>query len=124
VPNTTPATTNDDTTENWEQRYAGLQKVLAKRDTELTTAQAALDALRAEHEQADADLATYRQRDVDASEEEQARTQYEALRERFEAEPPTPVGNNQQRPARGWEDGSESAYAERERAGTSMGWPI
>jgi hypothetical protein len=108
--------------ENWEQRYLGLQKVVAKRDEALNTKQAELDALRAEHEAATTRLNDYAQRDVDASEEEQARQQYELLRERFE-ETPTPVGNNQARPAQGWEDATER-YAERERTGTDSGFPI
>jgi hypothetical protein len=87
--------------DDWQSRYAGLQKVLSKRDTELTTANASLDQLRKEHEQAVADLATYRQRDVDASEEDDARRQYESLRARFEEAPPKPVGNN---PTGGWTD--------------------
>ncbi len=90
--------------DNWEGRYAGLQKVLAKRDTDLTTATTELDRLRRrENTKAQAELDTYRQRDVDAGEEEQARQSYEALRARFEPEPPRPVGNN---PARSWADGS------------------
>ena len=124
MPDTTPPAESGDITDapqdNWEARYGGLQKVLAKRDTELTTATDELGRLRAEHEQAIADLATYRQRDVDASEDEQARQTYEQLRERFEAEPPKPIGNN---PARGWADGSDSRYADRERTGTGSGWP-
>jgi hypothetical protein len=125
VPDTTPPPADgDDNTpqENWEGRYAGLQKVLSKRDTELTTATTELDRLKAEHEQAIAELGTYRQRDVDASEEDLARQQYDALRARFEPDPPTPIGNNPQR--RGWEDGSGNSYAERERTGTGTGWPI
>jgi Skp family chaperone for outer membrane proteins len=124
----TPPANSGDTNapqENWEQRYLGLQKVVAKRDAELNTRQAELDALRAEHEAATNRLNDYAQRDVDATEEEQARQQYEALRERFEAEPPTPVGNNQQRTPRDWTDQNERAdYIERVREGTGMGWPI
>lgn len=123
--NTTPAPDSgeatEDATDNWEGRYAGLQKVLSKRDTELGTANAELDRLRAEHEQAIADLATYRQREVDASEEDLARQQYEDLKQRFEPEPPKPVGNN---PQGGWMDAARSEYAERSREGTgSEGWP-
>lgn len=90
----------ESTQENWEQRYVGLQKVLAKRDTDLTDRQAALDALRAEKEAADLELAEYRQARVDASEKEAARTQYEQLRERFAAEerPPAPISNAAPRP--------------------------
>jgi hypothetical protein len=133
VTDTTPSPDSGDITnaqENWEGRYAGLQKVLAKRDTELTTANTSLDALRTEHEQALADLATYRQRDVDASEEEQARAQYESLKARFGAEEThTPVGNNAARgnaPAaeNDWLSGNPSGYQSRERTGTGSGWPI
>lgn len=123
---TTPPPANGDTTneqDNWQERYGGLQKVLSNRDTELTTATAELDRLRAEHEQAIADLATYRQREVDTSEEDLARQQFEALKDRFEPNP-KPIGNNPARPARGWEDGSEKRYADRERTGTSQGFPI
>jgi hypothetical protein len=76
--------------------------------------------LQQEHEQTLAELATYRQRDVDASEEERARQQYEDLRKRFEPEPPTPIANQQ---ARGWEEGSATPFGARERTGTGGGWP-
>jgi hypothetical protein len=125
VPNdTTPPPADGDTNapqEDWQSRYTGLQKVVAKRDTDLTTATSELDRLRAEHEQTLAELGTYRQRDVDTSEEDAARQSYEALRARFEPDPPKPIGNN---PSRGWEDGSGARYAERERTGTGQGWPI
>jgi hypothetical protein len=127
VTDTTPSPDSGDSNtpqDNWEGRYAGLQKVLAKRDTELSTATAELDRLRTEHEQALTDLATYRQRDVDASEEEQARQQYEQLRERFEEAPPTPVGNNQQRTPASCADASDRSFIDRERTGTSAGYPI
>ena len=120
---TTPPPADGDinaTQENWEQRYLGLQKVVAKRDADLTTRQAELDALRAEHEAATTRLSEYDQKAVDVTEEEQARQQYEALRTRFEAEPPKPIGNNA---ARDWAGGSGERYAERERTGTSSGWP-
>lgn len=123
MPDTTPTPDTGDNTnapeDNWESRYGGLQKVLSKRDTELTTATSELGRLRAEHEQALADLNTYRQRDVDTSEDDNARQQFEQLKERFEPTP-KPVGNN---PQRGWEDGSAERYASRERTGTDSGWP-
>lgn len=111
--------TND--ADNWQGRYAGLQKVLAKRDSELSTANASLDQLRKESEQALADLDTYRQRDVDTSEEDLARQQFEALRTRFEAPAPTPIGNNA---ARDWTDSQSERYGDRERTGTSQGFPV
>lgn len=112
--------TND--ADNWQGRYAGLQKVLSKRDTELTTATTSLDQLRKEHEQALADLATYRQRDVDTSEEEQARQQFESLKARFETPPPKPIGNN---PKSGsWTDGraDDANWRERDRIDRGAGW--
>ena len=122
---TTPSSDSGDTTSpqdtSWESRYTGLQKVLSKRDSELTGATTELGKLQEEHAKTLAELSTYRQRDVDASEEENARQQFEALRARFEPEPSRPIGNN---PARDWTDGSGSRYAERERVGTSQGWPI
>jgi hypothetical protein len=129
VTDTTPSPADGDTTNTpqdnqWESRYAGLQKVVAKRDEALNTATAELDRLRAEHEAAQNELATFRQATVDASEEETARQQYEALKERFAEPNPKPIGNNPARPARGWEEGSEKRYADRERTGTSQGFPI
>ena len=124
---TTPSPDSGDittTSDDWQSRYVGLQKVVAKRDTELTTTQAELEQLRKEREQAQAELDTYRQRDVDASEEEQARQQYEALRTRFEEGPPKPVGNNAQRPAKGWEDGSDTSWTTRGHNGNGSGFPI
>jgi septal ring factor EnvC (AmiA/AmiB activator) len=126
VTNTTPSPDAGDTSnepqDNWEGRYAGLQKVLAKRDSELTTTAAELDNLRKEREQAQAELDTYRQRTVDASEEEQARQSYEALRARFEQAPPTPVGNN---PARSWADGSgDTNWRGRSHDGDGQGFPV
>ena len=121
---TPPANSGDNQTpqDDWQSRYAGLQKVVAKRDTELATATTSLDQLRKEHEQALADLATYRQRDVDAGEEEQAKAQYEALRMRFEQAPPTPVGNN---PARSWADGSgDTNWRGRSHDGDGQGFPV
>lgn len=124
VADTTPPPADGDITnaqENWESRYLGLQKVIAKRDTDLNTKQAELDALRAEHEAANTELAERRQRDVDTSEEDAARQQFEQLRERFDPAP-TPIGNS---PARDWLSGSEDAgYAQRERSGdSSTSWP-
>ncbi len=118
TPDSGEITDQQDTT--WESRYQGLQKVLSKRDGELSTATTELGQLKEERAKTIAELETYRQRDVDASEEDVARQQFDALRARFEPEPPKPVGNN---PARGWEAGSESRYAERERTGTGTGWP-
>jgi hypothetical protein len=106
---------------DWVAKYKGAQRVIAARDEALATSQTELDRLRSEHEKAIADLATYRQRDVDASEEDLARQQYDQLRQRFEPEPPKPIGNSQ---ARSWADGSGERYAERERTGTGSGWPI
>ncbi len=121
---TPPAESGDNQTpqDDWQGRYAGLQKVVAKRDTELTTANASLDQLRKEHEQALADLNTYRQRDVDASEEEQAKAQYESLRARFEAPPPTPIGNNPK--GTSWTDGREddANWRDRDRIDRGAGW--
>ncbi len=121
---TPPANSGDNQTpqDDWQSRYAGLQKVVAKRDTELTTANASLDQLRKEHEQALADLNTYRQRDVDASEEEQAKAQYESLRARFEAPPPTPIGNNPK--GTSWTDGREddANWRDRDRIDRGAGW--
>ncbi len=93
---TTPVEQKTDTTSHtgdWEQRYIGLQKVVEKRDAELAKRQAALDALKAEHEAATSQLNEYRQKDVDTSEEAAALAQYEQLRERFESPPPVPVSN-------------------------------
>jgi hypothetical protein len=131
VNDTTPPANsgNANTQDNWESRYSGLQKVLSKRDTELTTATSELDRLREEHAKLAEELDTYRQRDVDASEEEVARQQYEALRERFGTEEtPRPVGNNPTRSNVGmgddWLSGSDGGYASRERTGDGMGFPI
>jgi hypothetical protein len=101
---TTPSvdtTADNPTSENWEARYAGLQRVIAKRDESLHTATSELDALKAEKEALLTEVSDYRQSRVDADEEEKARIQYEALRERFEPAPPKPIGNN---PARDWAD--------------------
>ena len=78
--------------ENWEQRYIGLQKVVAKRDTELATRLAELDALRAEHEATLTQVNEFTQREVDDKEEEEARQQFESLRERFDPAP-KPIAN-------------------------------
>jgi hypothetical protein len=126
VPNdTTPAPEGDQSIapqENWEQRYLGLQKVLAQRDTALHTSTADLDALRAEHEAATAELAEHRQKVTDANEEETARQQYDQLRERFEPNPPTPMGSNPAVIGADWTSAG-GKYAERERTGTGTGWP-
>ena len=128
MPNdTTPAENgggepNDAPQDNWEQRYSGLQRVLAKRDEALATATADLDSLRATHDAAIAELETFRQRDAEANEEATARQTYEQLRERFEMQSvnPVPVGSN---PQRDWVD-VRGDYAERERTGTESGFPI
>ena len=128
---TTPSPDSGDsnTSDNWESRYAGLQKVLSKRDTDLTAAQAEADTLRKEREQVQAELEAYRQRDVDTSEEEQARQQYEDLKTRFEPENEKPIGNNASKANRGtdendWLTGSGNPYGSRERTGTGGGFPI
>lgn len=113
TPDTEPAAPQS---EDWARRYVGLQKVVAARDTELNTRQAALDALKAEHEAAITELNTYRQADVDKSEEETALRTYESLKERF-SPTPRPIGNNK---ARDWTD-SRPREAGPER---SPGFPV
>ena len=123
---TTPPADGGNITEpqdNWAARYVGLQKVVATRDADLHTANGQLDSLRKEHEQALARIAEYDQQAVDASEEEQAKAQYEALKTRFEQDPPKPVGNN---PQRTWADGSDddSSWGGRDRLGIDSGFPV
>jgi hypothetical protein len=123
---TTPAPGSGETNgtqDNWEQRYSGLQRVLAKRDETLAALTADLDRLKAEHAANDAELADFRQKTVDASEEEAARQTYEALRERFEREPPKPSGRNPPRVPE-WTDVREDTYAGRPRNGTGSGYPV
>ncbi len=110
MPDTTPIPSTDgtpeaadDAAENWSERYVGLQKVVAKRDSDLTATRAELDSLRAEKEAADLELAAFRQTTVDASEAEAAEAQYEQLRERFEPRPPMPISNAAARP-NAWTD--------------------
>jgi hypothetical protein len=121
VPDTTPTPDAPTEQENWQQRYIGLQKVVASRDTALNTSTAALDALQAEHEAALTELATYRQKAVDAGEEAAALAQYEALQARFEPPAPKPIRNN---PARNGA-ASDDWLAPRERAtrDVSEGFP-
>jgi len=124
---TTPsAVTADEATasqdNDWAARYTGLQKVIAKRDTELHTAREQFDSLRAEHEALLSELNEYRQSKVDAEEEEQARKQYDALRARFEPEPPTPIANN---PRGEWFNPERRTRPQIELDDTqSLGWPI
>jgi hypothetical protein len=122
VPDTTPIPANGEQTpeENWEQRYAGLQKVIAKRDGALADRQRALDALQAEHVAALLELADFRQKAVDASEDEAARQQYEQLRERFEPAPPTPLGAN---PPRDWTDHADRQRSPKPELAESTGYP-
>ncbi len=79
------------TTDSWEQRYTGLQRVVAKRDGELAEARKALTDLQTTREAETAELAEFRAQRAAADEEARAEAQYEALRQRFEAEPPTPT---------------------------------
>ena len=119
---TNPAPGDGDTTTDSQENdaaYRGLQKVLAKRDTDLATSMSAYEALKAEHDATTAELTTYRERDAAANAEETARQTYEDLKARFEAPPPVPVGSN---PARDWTT-TTGEYASRERRGTSQGWP-
>ena len=88
--------------EDWQARYLGLQKVVAKRDEALRTERERLDALTAEHERISDEVAAYRQMKAAEVEEENARLQLEALKERFEP-PPVPVGINPPA-ARTWTD--------------------
>lgn len=111
---------NADQDNDWSKRYQGLQRVLAQRDEALAAATADLDRLRQEHEQADSELASYRERDASANEEETARQQYESLRERFEPKPPAkPLGNN---PVRQWFE-PETKPREREPIGSGLHFP-
>jgi len=120
----TPANDNTNDSSNWEQRYKGLQKVVSTRDEALNTLEADRDRLAAEHAASIAELETYRQRDVDNSEEEAARQNYEQLRQRFEPENPRPISVNPSRVDKaGWEDAVGNPYSQRERKGTSSGWP-
>lgn len=124
---TTPIpTTGDQTNANadqdneWSKRYQGLQRVLAQRDEALAASTADLDRLRQEHEQATAELTAFRDKEASANEEENARQQYEALRERFEPKPPAkPLGNN---PVREWFE-PERQQREREPIGSGLHFP-
>jgi hypothetical protein len=107
--------------ENWQARYVGLQKVVAKRDESLYTTQAALDALTREHAAAVTRLAEHDQQVANAGEEEAARASYEALRERFDQRP-RPVGNNPARTQGGAADWTNPG--KRERAEPSQGFPV
>lgn len=106
--------------ENWSARYAGLQKVLSKRDTDLATATSALDELRRQHEAAMTELAAFKAAEAAAGEEEAAKAAYEELRQRFEPKFRNPAAN----PIRdAWSEGSAWADREREEVGTGMHWP-
>jgi hypothetical protein len=125
VDDTNPAPASGDATEGSQENdaaYRGLQKVLSKRDADLATALNAYEALKAEHEAATTELTTFRERDAQANEEEQARQTYEQLRQRFDSPPPVPAGNNPAVIGATWAD-SGGKYAERERTGTGTGWP-
>lgn len=117
---TTATPTTQPAEDDWASRYTGLQRVLAKRDAELHTAQEAIDALKAEHEAALTELATHRQKAVDATEEENARAQFELLKERFE-HTPKPIGNKPSRHgAAGWLD----QPAPQPKRNPSQGFPV
>jgi hypothetical protein len=131
VDDTTPPANSGNITNpqdtDWASRYTGLQRVLSTRDRELAGATSELGKLQEEHAKVIAELDTYRQRDVNASEEATAREQYEALRARFGVEEtPTPVGNSQARTAPREDDwlSAGSGYNARERTGDGTGFPI
>lgn len=111
--------------DQWEVRYTGLQKVVAKRDADLTAANEAYATLQAQHAAAAAELETFRQRDAAANEEANARQTYDQLRARFEKAPPVPAGSNPQRTPASWVDADAVAsFGQRPRTGTDSGWPI
>jgi hypothetical protein len=109
------------TQDNWEQRYIGLQRVIAKRDEAMHTMTGELDSLRAEKEALLSQINDYTQARVDEAEEEAARQQYEALRERFDPTP-VPVGNN---PRGEWFNPEGRQYVAKTDLGdqSQQGWP-
>lgn len=89
---------------DWAGRYTGLQTVLNKRNDELTSAQQALAQAKAMSAAQEAELESYRVAARAAKEEADQQAQYEALRAKFEPEPPTPRGTNGAREPRSGND--------------------
>lgn len=91
---TTPVDQGDAGTNDWEQRYRGLQTVLNRRTDELSAAKVAHDELRARYEGELAELAQYRARHQADEAEARERAEYERLRSLYDDEPPRPRSQN------------------------------
>jgi hypothetical protein len=89
------------TGQDWPAKYTGLQRVLNRRQMELVDAQSALEQAKAMAAEQQIEIESYRARDRAANEEADAERTYEALRTRFEPEPPTALRNNGPREPRG-----------------------
>ena len=87
---------------DYAAKYNGLQQAFQKRTNEFAVKEQGWAAKEAEYEAKLARLAELDAKEQAAIEEENARTQYEALAARFEEEPPTPesLGNKRSAPAR------------------------
>src|SRR4051794_29290520 len=100
--------------DNYKAKYDGLQRAFNKRHDEFTTTSKALETATERQAELEAELSAYRARDAEANQEERDRQAYEALRTRFEEEPPSPLRHNERRDTGARED----------KPDMSVAWPV
>lgn len=108
---------------DYQAKYNGLNAAFQKRTNEWNAREAAWETERAELTAKAAKVAEYEAKEAAERAEAEALEQYEALRQRFEKDPPTPQNPNASNYAAqtGWQDRYPRKDAE--RSGDD-GWPI
>ena len=127
---TGPGASGDAGTPDYKAKYDGLMAAFSKRQNEFAAREQAMESERADAAAKAARLAEFEAKEQAATEEAAAEAQYEALRTRFEQDPPTPLRHGEARglAGSGGDDGSPD-YLKRKlakQAGVSLGsdaWP-
>ena len=86
---------------DYRAKYNGIQAAYQKRQNEVAAQEAGWQAERSAYEAKIAKLAEYEAREAQANEAATAQAEYEALRARFEPEPPTPWQHSELRQTTG-----------------------
>ena len=110
---------------DYQSKYNGLMSAFGKRQNEWQQREAELSGRIEELTAKAAKLAEYEAREAAEAEEREAQAQYEALRERFEQEPPAPQNPNASNygdGARAWDDARHARKEQPERSDEYRAW--
>ena len=110
---------------DYQAKYNGLNAVLQRKTNEWSEREAAWETERADLMAKAAKVSEYEAREAAEREEAEALASYEALRERFEQDPPAPQNPNETNRigARAWDDERYARKDQPERKADS-GWPV